>query len=673
MTGHSAPTTTRGRLDVAAVRERSERDPRISRIVEVLIDRARLWASAPTVTQPGELAEWWHVAWERLGDAAFAHAMRPDEQIAEWLRAETRRLLALPVDEWVGPFFRTRTNPPIGALETAHVGLGVAEVLELCPELFDEDEREHIVAGLIEHCLLPCERAVTAYEGSARRYDESGGAEGTPPNNWYMVLLDGFAAISLLSGDADRIATLPGRYRTASSLYNADSYGESVQYWGYATLHLTNVRELLDAHDPSLLARDRAPYGPMMRWVAQSILFQGARPELGAGTYTTMVNFGDSAVTARPPADALTSIARPDAGTDDEDARLARWLFEHTYRDIQLEPSHLSTFGFFSEVGWRSVVNLLSAADASSPEELSLPLAASFETGSVMVRDRWTGTRTVLAAQAGTDRLNVDSHRHDDHGSFVLSHGDELFFADPGHCSYRLEAQQVAKRAESHSTWVLRDGGTDAILERRQPHAAPVGIRTAPWTSAGWTAFSVDLAPNLPETITRARRTWITLLPHVVLIVDDIASTLPVKVETSFVLNDRDHGLRVNQATATRLVLRRGEAAAKFFRLSAETDAAPVSGSADRRWTALHDIYQPQPNAPTQGREGSGVVYSYRNAAGTRHRAVYSIVLDDEAVIRGWHVDVADDGTVLIERPDGVGLAVDPSGFAPGDAPPATQ
>ncbi|MFE1440193.1 heparinase II/III family protein [Streptomyces sp. NPDC058739] len=635
-------------------------DPRVAELVRVITERAARWVRNPTLSVPGELSEWWHVAWERLGDVAFAHAMRPHEAVARWLRAEMLRLCALPVDEWVGPSFRPRLDPPIGMLETAHVGLGVAEVLELAPEIFTPDELRIVKDALVDHCLLPCERALLGSERSSELFALSGGKEGSALNNWYMVLLDAVGAVSLLIGDGERTATLTERYATAAALYNSDSYGESLQYFGYASLHLSNLRELLLAYGRTPQLELAIPYAAMMPWAVHSTMFRGPNAELGTGTYTTMVNFGDSAMTARPPADLLTSIARRDSGASPADAALARWLFDHTYGDPQLEPSDLSTFGFFSQIGWRSVVSSLGAVAPRAPHELSLPVAQCFETGTVAVRDRWEDTRTVLAAQVGNSALRVDGHRHDDHGSFVLSHGDELFFTDPGHCSYRLHAQQEAKQAAQHSTWVITDPVTGATIERSRRHGAPVGDRRGPQQCAGWTVFSVDLADLYPATVTRARRTWITLLPHIVLVVDDVVGTAPVSVATRFLLNDRDHALRVNQATGQRLVLRRGAAAAKFFLLLAEEDGRQVSPTFQRSWSAVHDIYHPQPNAPTQGREGSGVVYSVTTEQPTtRHRAVYSIVLDADSEIRGWHVHIEESGFVAIERPDGTRMHID--------------
>ncbi|MFD8153115.1 heparinase II/III family protein [Streptomyces sp. NPDC059720] len=629
-------------------------------LVRTIGDRAERWQRNPTLSVPGELPEWWHVAWERLGDVAFTHALHPDPESARWLRTETLRLCALPVDAWVGPYFRTRTAPLLGALETAHVGLGVAEVLELAPDIFTTREQRDVTDALVDHCLVLCERALRSYERQAELHAKSRGEEGTALNNWYLVILDAFGAVSLLTGDDARIGTLPERCAQAARLYNGDSYGESLQYFGYASLHLSNLRELLSAHGQLPMAQLPAPDADLMPWVAQSIMFQGPRPELGPGTYTTMVNFGDSAMTARPPADLLTSIARRDSGATPENAALARWLFEHTYRDPRLEPSSLSSFGFFSQVGWRSVVNSLDLVEPQSPEQLSLPLARSFETGTVAVRDRWEDTRTVLAAQAGNTTLRVDGHRHDDHGSFVLSHRNELFFTDPGHCSYRLPAQQIAKQAASHSTWVLKDAASGSTIERSHAHGAPVGRRREPGQRAGCTVFSVDLADSYPASVLRAERSWITVLPHIVIVLDDIVAAEPVTVESRFLLNDRDHALRVNQAADAKLVLRRGAAAAKFFVLRSEDDGGQTTPAFERSWATVHDIYQPQPNSPTQGREGSGVLCGVTAPRPSRrHRAAYSIVLDAESEIRGWHVGIDDSGVVDVERPDGTHVRID--------------
>ena len=97
----------------------------------------------------------------------------------------------------------------------------------------------------------------------------------------------------------------------------------------------------------------------------------------------------------------------------------------------------------------------------------------------------------------------------------------------------------------------------------------------------------------------------------------------------------------------------------KFFQLASTTDDQPSGSPVHTHWSALHDVYDPSPNAPGQGKEGSGEVHVFSTvAAGTRHRSVYSIVLDEEAQITRWHVYLRDDDdTVVLEKPDGSEVA----------------
>lgn len=653
------------RVDMAALLHGAQSEPKVQEIIDVITGRASAWIQNPTLAVPGELGDWWHVSWERLSDVAFAQAASPLPDRAEWLRAEVLRICSLPVDEWVGPFFRPRFSPVVGMLETAHVGLGVATVLELCPGLLDAEETRAVHAALVEKCLLPCERALIAREKGFRAVGVSGAEELVRPDvqNWYWVLLDAYGAVALLTGDADRVAALPERFNFGQRLHNSDSYGESVQYWGYAAIHITNLLELIAAYAPELVEQLTRPHEAMMPWLVQSVMFSGQARELGPGSYTTMVNFADSAYTARPPADVLLSVSRFASASDPVNAGLARWLFDLTYSDTVLAPTELSSFGFFNQVGWRSAVNLLSAAAPLSPAQAALPLAQGFGTGTVVVRDSWT-TTAVLAAQAGHEPLNVDSHRHDDYGSFVLGFGGEVFFTDPGHCSYRLRAYQDAVRFDAHNTWILRDAASGEPLERSRSYRAAVGKRHGPAASGDAVVFSVDLADLYPATVRLARRTWISILPHIVVIVDTVEADEPVLADTQFVLNNRDNQLTVNEASSSRLVLRRDGAAVKFFRLAAEADGVTHDAPLLRSWSALHDIYQPQVNAPTQGKEGSGVVYTFPGGPANRFTGVYSVVMSAETDIRGWHINYHD-GAVHVSPPAGEDIVVNISDHLP--------
>ncbi|MEV0849626.1 heparinase II/III family protein [Streptomyces sp. NPDC049954] len=656
------------RLDVRRVLDLCRKDPRAQGMLDVLTQRAERWASSPTLVDPGDAAarvDWWYVCWERLSDVALVQALMPDERRAAWLTDEVMRICGLPADEWTGPSFRPRSSPPVGTLETAHIGLGVTTVLELCPDLFDEAQRRLVEQALVSKGLEPCRRFL---EGNER---VPGDGETAPDVcNWYLVLLNGYAAMALATGSDADIETLPGRFRFGAALCQDDSYAEWVQYWGYAILHLTHLYELVIAAGvPGVSPEWITPLGNALPWVAQSVMFEQKRSSWGEGRYTAMVNFGDTALTGRPPADALLCLARflPHSGGTGHQG-LARWLFETTYADFELMPGGASTFGFFNGISWRSLNHLADAAEPVSPSAAGLATGQGFSTGAVVVRDSWQDTRTVLAARTGHDKLPTVSHRHADDGSFVLGHRGEVLFTDPGHCCYRLQAESDAKSASAHTGWSFSDPSTGETVTQSLPltveaQGGRVGPRLvdSPSVQGPVTVFSADLAAAYRDSaVVRARRTWISWLPHVVLIVDEIDTRHPLVVHSHFVINNRDDHLRTNRATDSRLVFRRGEAAAKFFQLASETDQRPSMSPVQTRWSALHDIYSPHPNSPGQGKEGSGEVHTFSSAtAGSHHRSVYSIILDEESAIQGWHIWLRSGNVAVVQRPEGSEISFD--------------
>lgn len=673
---------------------RAARDagPQAREIYRVIAERAARWVDRPDLVGPGDRVDWWHVCWDRLSDVAFLQAVDPEVHREKWLRDQLLGICELSDDAWIGPFFRPRVEPSIGSLETAHVGLGIAAVLNLCPELLTESELDQVREAVRRKGLEPSLRWLQTYDDD--------GDPVRPINNWYMVLLNGYTTMALATGATDHLAGLAMRVRRAAGLYEADSYGETIQYWGYATRHLSHLYELLTEHiadhdhvaalDPDL---DRATldqevlaaYAGSIGWITHSMMFTDQSRDWGPGRYTTFVNFGDAAMTARPPAEVLLNIAAYGRDLCPTEAGLARWLFDQTYRDPQLSSSDLSTFGFFNQPGWRSLLTLDAAVEPITPEEAGLPTAQAFSCGSAIIRDRWSEPKTVFAAQAGHDQLATTSHRQLDQATFVLGHRGEVFFSDPGHCCYRLDAYQDAVQSQAHSTWTFADPKTGPIIQRGHRERTRLGTRVGPTVHPDLTGgthpdliggthpdliggtlpelvegpedpvvLSVDVADAYGSPIRTARRTWISLLPHIVVVLDEIESDHPVVVHSRFVINNRDNHLRTNIASDSRLVFRRGNAAVKFFQLASTTDAEDSTEPVGRSWSALHDVYDPRPNAVGQGKEGSGEVYTFRTArVGQVHRAVYSIVLADEPEIRGWHVnyDPAAD-VVEIDRPD---------------------
>lgn len=625
----------------------SGQDSQAAAMAAVILARASRWSSQETICDADGPVDWWHVAWERLGDLAFAQAWSPEESRAAWLRAEVLRICALDAVEWVGPFFRPKTDPLVGSIETAHIGLGITDVLELCPALFNAEELVTVHEAIRDKGLIPTRRWFDGFDGVSEHF-----------NNHYAVHLNGLVAMALATGSLEDLEPLPEWLNVSASLFQQDSYAESVQYWGYASVHHSHLFELL--HRTPLMNRDWLGLAATaLPWVAHSVMFAQPESEWGDGKHFSLLNFSDSALTGRPPSDALLSFARYLKESNPITAGLARWLFDLTYADLEVAPNDVSSFGFFNQIGWRSIAHLAEAAEPVAPEKANLDLCRQFSFGTTIDRDRWVNPLTVLAVRNGHDGLSTISHRHRDEGSFILGHRNEVFFTDPGHCCYRLQAYQRAKESTEHSTWSFIDGAGQLLRQSEHLREYPLGKRVAPRTfkdvlPGTVNVYGADISDAYGNPIVRAKRTWISWLPHLVVIVDDIEADRPLSPETQFVLNNRDHRLRTDQMSGNRLLFERGDAAIQFAQLDSSTDGAPSGTAVLTRWTALHDVYSPRPNTAGQGKEGSGNVHVFRTAVpGRRHRAVYAIIADHSKHIEEWDVHLRDGTTLELTLPGG--------------------
>jgi hypothetical protein len=602
--------------------------------------------------------EWWHLIWERLGDAAFVQAVKPHAELEAWVRDAVLGICRRPADDWIGPWFRKRTEPLEGMLETAHITAAVASAMDLCPELFSDEEQEEIRAAVRDKGMEPCRRSAAKYAGNRNHI-----------NNWFMVLLNGFGTAAVMLDDREAVREAVSYYSLATSLYNQDSYGESLQYSNYASIHLVHLRELLIRYDPALEAElDPGCFTRLMPWYAASLLY--IKPLSGWGregdAYPRSVNFGDSSAMFRPSADVLLHAAARSAKEYPTEAGLARWLFDATYANPRLGPTDSATFGFVNSYQFPSLLLYKEAVAAVSPEQANLPLLSQFETGTVTARNSWTDPVTVLAVQGGFLQHNVSSHRHLDQNSFMLTHKQERFFVDPGHCCYRLHANQVSKLSSSHNTWSFlaqtEDEAATSLIEQKEVYG---NIHNAnPFFNHSRILRQMDdvqiirsdCAGVYGAPILKAERTWIAVLPHILFVVDRIESAAPVKVQSHFVVNNRDNRLNVNVAASNKLVFRRGGAGMKFFLLSSQSEEQANPCRLIRDWGYVHDSYHPQPNQQGQGKEGSGLIFRYESE-GFRHShtLVYGMAMDSNEGVRKWHMKVLEDGSYLIEPPSKTG------------------
>ncbi len=648
---------------------------RVAEFFSAIADRALRAASRPGIVQSDDTMEWRHIVWERLSDAAFtvrfadsaAAAGRTAtelDSLSRWLHDTTIEIVRYDRDEWIGPWFRARKDPPEGQLETAHVGLGVATAFDLCPELFSASETEEIREALRDKCQVLC-----------RAWLDTRLTDRTHINNWFMVLLSGYTIASAMLGDNDAVRRAAEEAAIAATVYNRDSYGESLQYWNYATIHLSLIVDVIARYSRlsgSAVTVDPAvenSYLACLPWVDVSILGLHDVPGWGSG-YAESINFGDSSHMFRPSGDVLLQIAShptpDDRNTETTELRgIARRLFESLYADPKLDPVDRQTFGFFNTFGYRSVVYLaldrFVEAGPVAPAEHRF-----FENGAAVLRPTAEHVDSVLAFHGAHAELMATSHRHEDLLSFQLFFRGERVLTDPGHCCYRLATQRLSKSTAAHSTLSFETESGRVVGQATvsgnafvpsPPIARTTRRRDLP---GGGIIVGCDAALAYGRPVARAERVFVYPDEHSLFIVDLIESTEPVTVTARFVVNNRDNRMTYNHPAWDRTVIRRNDAAAKLFHLAAESRAGAEFRPHDARfelsWGYQHDVYHPQPNQHGQGREGSTVVFSYATVgAANTYRLVHGIAMDDLDTIRSWHFRTHDDGTFVIEPPAGKG------------------
>lgn len=617
---------------------------------EALKARVQKNTRQDTLVQPGDTQEWYHLCWERIGDASFLYHMerysgQSCAKLGKWLHDRVMEIINMSQDEWIGPWYRGRNAIPVGCLETSHITLAVCEVVDNCPALFTAEELEQCRKAIREKGMQPC-----------MRYCRDVVEKADHINNWFMVLLNGFGTAAALLEETEYIRLAAEWSHVAASLYNKDSYGESIQYSNYAAIHLSHLNEVLIRCGVDQDELNLTCYTGLCPWYAASFLY--CQPlEQGRPAYPRAVNFGDSAAIFRPSGDVLVHISSRMKQKDVRAASLASWLFKTMYADPFQGPDELASFGLFNQFQYHSILMLPDMASPASPGEAQLPEAMSFEGGQIIVRDRWEDTGTVVALQAGYRPYNVTGHRHKDQNSFQLVVGKERMLVDPGHCCYRLNAQKEAVSEFSHNTISLKKEGMvveQAAVEGNIFLRGALGNKLL--ANYSWDhvrLIASDMAGLYDKQVEKAVRVWVMNLPHQMLTADIVKTGEDMSLCTHFNANNRDNALKVHKYSDQRLVLRRGGQALKLFEVFSSTDGERKPARLSLDWTAMHDYYHPLPNQAGQGREGSVNRYHWEDTPGKEHIRIHTYVMDTSEEIVHWHVYLLADGFVRMENPSG--------------------
>jgi hypothetical protein len=510
--------------------------------------------------------------------------------------------------------------------------------LDICEDLFREDEKEFIRINLREKALKPCLTYI--------RHVRSGSGHA---NNIYIVLLHGYTISSLVLGETANINYILDSYNYAAGFFNTDSYGESVGYWDYSSRMLCTIYEELLRYDATLASDLKTPYVYALPWVCASLLGRKKLAGWNDKPYTRFLNMGDSPASYRISGCLALHIANRMKISHPREAGLARWLFEYCYKDAETTDNRFSPYGFMQNFNLFTLLHYPEAAPALSPAQANLPLAAAFEVGHVIVRDQWEDPQTIWSLAGGYEPLQVASHRHHDQNSLTITHLGERILVDGGHCCYRLQSQKFSKSSQNHSTWRFITADGKLIDQKDVVTGKPLNRRLLFQHDGVFAATASDAADVYGYPIRKAERMVLSIGKHVLFLIDTIEAEEPVTVEERFVLNNEDGLLKQHIVSPSRMVFRRAGAGLKLILASANVQ--PDLGFS---WGYVHQGYHPRPNQPSQGKEGSAIIITQKNRVfEKKHQLVYAIVLSDEKDVGHWHVYVPQTGVYEIESPKG--------------------
>lgn len=584
---------------------------------------------------------WWYPCAEYLSDAAMQYALEPTDALAAWLQNTTLAISRMPVSDWVGPWFRSHTEPFTGHLETAHVCWGMAAVLTLAPDVFTEAERDEIRQSLYHKGAVLCRRWLT---------------QNTHLANWRGILVSGAVVASAALDDEEALVELmPDLIRMAQAFQPDGSYGESLQYGNYlANALMLAYESLIRTHPAHAQQLDISAYAKGMAWMAQSMLYRKPMASWGDDPRARAVNFNDSAALFRPSGDLLLHVAARFDNT--VQAGLARWLFQEYYEPTPTQGPHdLATFGMLNDWGFLTLPLLTKTTAALSPEAAELPPTNGFSNGNTFVRDAWTG-KSVLAIQGGNNEgVFAPGHLQGDLNSFMLVYNRERLLADPGHSCYRNLIHGLESATQTHNTCTFliehdalglqEDLAKIKLLEQRNVLSRRL-IRTDGSVGGpverGGRLRTVQRIDDISLVVSEAgaaygkpirefTRGWVQIGPHVTLVFDRIRADDPIRTVWNWLLNNRD-GQSVVSAKNNELTLYRHQTGLRMWHIGKGTLNGPVYGY-------LHDAYHPEPAQLGEGLPGSGLLFRYTdNQNAVTVSRLHVIVADEAALLADWQL-----------------------------------
>lgn len=591
------------------------------RLYHVLKERTYYNTREDMLVQSTDTQEWYHLVWERMSDASFVYYVEKDEKLGKWVHDRTMEIVRLPIDDWYGPWFRINLRRrKAGSLETGHIALGVCEAYENARDVFTEEEQQEIRTALYEKGLVLC-----------RNFSDEIflGKNGF---NWFMVLLNGYGTTAVVLDEKEEVEHAKELFHRFAAFYNKDSYGESVQYSNYASLHLSFLAEIFIRS--GYAKPEELPlscYGNLMAWYASSIQRMKYAETFDCVVPRTFA-FGDSSNLFRPTGNVLAHVAVHLKESMPKSAGLATWLFETVYGKEEKMPDELATFGFVNQFAYHSILMYEDMASPISPKEAELPLNMRFDIGHILIRDKWEEPNMAMAIAAGYEPLGVSVHRHLDQNSFQLSIGQERMLIDPGHCCYRLHTQARSKDEISHNTISIRY--KDDFIRQREvfPEAGKgeASVYNKLLVNETFQDMQVIISDGsglYESPVQKAVRIWLVRVPDIVVVCDYVQADEPVEFITRLVANNRDNKLVMERKGNDFLTLTRKDSVLEVHQAYSTVDGMEDVTGLSFDWTYLHDYYHPIPNQDGQGKEGSALTYVWTSGKKAKeHKRVQVLI-----------------------------------------------
>lgn len=586
--------------------------------------------------------EHYHHVFESVSTVAAACRIKKDPQNAAWLRTTGLSLAAMTEDQWIGPWFRDHTSKPSrGHLETAHLSMALALSLDMAEDVFSEAEKEEIRTALKTKAIAQCKEWMK---------------NTVHVTNWRCILLAGAAVAAAVLKDKETLEFALAEYKRCCDFFQPDgTYGESLQYEGYAAWGMMMTYEALVRSMPEKSSELSIPYTGLAKWTASSLIAN--RPVSGWGDMPRprTVNFNDSGAIAATHPDILLQIASRAKHSNPDDAALSKYLFDELYsKQPSQGPFDRSSFGFIPRYGFMTLCFLGSAAEAASPEKLKLPLTHRFSCGAAIARNSWQSEGSLLAMSSIPEALHCTGHLHADLNSITVAYDGEVFLADPGHCCYRNVIHKYETSTQAHNTCVFFTENGKIIEQETAPSrkldASPVrrpGRHLITARINDLSVFANDAAEAYGAPLTEFTRICIAAGKHAVFVIDRINSSKELKTSWNWLANNRDGELEY-KVFPERMVFRRGQSGMKFFVVS-------ESGALTKNMASafVHDAYHPLPAQNGEGRSGSGLVFSWTEpkAVSGARTTIYGLALDSYGSSAGWHFRNPEKNTVGLEAP----------------------